>query len=308
MGSPVPAGSAPRTRLTGSPAPAPGQARAAAEPPPSSARRGGGSVAAPPRWPRGPPSRGAAAGCRGRTHNPGLMRPLGLWGASRGAGCAPLLHTPSSTPRCDPIRGGPPGAAPSPHTPLPRWRLRGGDGDGGGLRASSRPAGAAAQPGVNQIPPTPAGAGMPGGARHTGGSDAGIPTGPPGTSGCPPAAARPVQPVRMTRALLHPLPPGLLPTPAPPGTPGTRAQGPALPLPGGAIIRTALSSCGQHRGPAGCSVPAPGGSVGSRAGGREHPASPQGALAAGGTEPMTGAVVPGAGEGRYLVPASRAGE
>lgn len=105
---------------------------------------------------------------------------------------------------------------------------------------------------------------MPGGARRTGGGDAGIPTGPPGTSGCPPAAARPVQPVRMTRALLHPLPPGLLPAPAPPGTPGTRAQGPALPLPGGAVSRAALSSCGQHRVPAGCSVPVPGGVSGEQ--------------------------------------------
>lgn len=98
---------------------------------------------------------------------------------------------------------------------------------------------------------------MPGRARRAGGGDAGVPMGLQH-----PVSAHSVQLVRMARkALLPPLLPNT--TPAPPG----------LPLPAGApAVHAAL--LWEAPGPCQMLSVGAGGSMGSRAGGGEHPASP----------------------------------
>lgn len=228
-GSPVPAGSARRTRLTGSPAlPAPGQARAGGTPSHRPAAPAGVGGEQPPHCHGcGDPPTEAASATRLPPLGEGPQPPMShaaLWaerlppprrhwappqpGGVQGQdphGCSPAPTRGCGAPAMGPgaphsytAQQHPPrrdpsgslGITPTPHIPFPRWTHWGGWGGAEGI--PPHPAGAAAQTGVHQIPPTPAGAGMPGRARRAGESDTGIPTGPPGHSGV--ARPRPLPP------------------------------------------------------------------------------------------------------------------
>lgn len=197
-----------------------------------------------------------------------------------------------------PIPSGSPGATPSPHIPSPCWRHQGG---------------------TKGIPPTPRGschadrrvpdppdasrswhARQSQTCRGGGVCNVGIPMGFPGTLGCQPTAVHPAQPVRVVRrGSPAPTPPQAAPSHHTPAPPRDGCQGPcphrpylrALPAVRAVLRWAAPGSCQMLHA-------STRGSMGSRASGRwgDRPTSPQGALAARGTEPMTGAVMPRAGE------------